>query len=247
MWIIKVALLLGIVFSIGVCLIQPKMHTQFFVYNSDYVIEETKPVIKDIKSEPVKTQTIKEVKVTIPIQQKQNKAQAKTQVKTKTINQTQSNIKQQTVTKPTVKTIVKQTTTKKAEPVQQKTKPVTKQEQAEIIAWNIWHSNIQNSIMRDTKMPIVPNGTIFNFTFTVDKFGKISDIKTWSDNSNYTIYAVQYIAPVIKNYQGKSILNFPANSQRITTKFVGKFKVSKNEQNVYSSASDYNDIETIRK
>lgn len=255
MWVVKLSLLLGIIFSLGVCFIQPKMHTQFLVYNSDYVIEETKPVVQETKSEPVQIQTVKETKVTKPVQNAQK--QVKTQQTTQKQSQKQTQTKKQTQTtkqetKPTVKTTVQQTakpqTTKTVQQqVQQKTKPLTKQEQEEIIAWNKWHSDLQNSIMRDTKLPIVPDGTRFNFTFTVDKFGKVSDIKTWSDNPSFNIYAVQYIAPVIKGYQGKSILNFPVNSQRTTTKFIGKFKISTRGQNVYSSASDYNDMEKIRK
>lgn len=254
MWIIKSALIISILFTVGVCFLQPKMHTQFLVYNSDYVIEETKPVVVETKSEPVQVQTVKETKKTTPVQttqvqkaiQKQDTNQAKTQTsKKQEIKSTQKTGIQQPV--KTLQQTTKPKTVKTQTANTQKTQSLTKQEQEEIIAWNIWHSNLQNSIMRDTKLPHVPDGIKFNFTFTVDKFGKVSDIRTWSDNPSYTIYAVQYIAPVIKSYQGKNILNFPANSQRTTTQFVGKFKISTKGQNVYSSASDYNDMETIRK
>ena len=42
--------------------------------------------------------------------------------------------------------------------------------QEETIAWNKWRSNLTNEIMRDTKLPDIPNGTLFQFSFDVDKF-----------------------------------------------------------------------------
>ena len=237
--IIRGIFLLAIIFSISVCFVKPKMHTTFFVYNSEYeIVKEKSPKVEKIEPE---------IKVTTKYEKKEIK---KSTVKTVS-NKSVQPVKQIQTTKKAVNSvqkIIKQEkpkeeikTVKKIEPIQ------TKQEQEEIIAWNKWHSDIQNSIMRDTKMPYVPDGVRFNFTFTVDKYGKISNIKTWSDNPKYNIYAVQYIAPVIKSYQGKSILNFPSNSQRFTTEFIGKFKIANIGQNKYSSASDFNDTEKIRK
>ena len=34
-------LLLGFIISIGLCFVQPKMHPQLFIYNSDYDIVQT--------------------------------------------------------------------------------------------------------------------------------------------------------------------------------------------------------------
>lgn len=132
------------------------------------------------------------------------------------------------------------TSTKSPEPV----KILTPQE--EEIAWQVWRSNLQNRIMRDAKLPNVPQGTIFKFSFDVDKYGKISNVHTYcTTNTQYTPYAIQYIAPVIKAYQGRSILDFPKGSQRVTTSFVGSFKVSNSSK--YSSASDYRDTERVSK
>ena len=122
------------------------------------------------------------------------------------------------------------------------TKVLTPQE--EEIAWQIWRSNLQNKIMQDAKLPNVPQGTIFKFTFDVDKYGKVSNIHTsCTNNVQYTPYAIQYIAPVIRAYQGRSILNFPEGSKRVTTSFVGSFKVSNSSR--YSTAGDYKDTERI--
>lgn len=123
--------------------------------------------------------------------------------------------------------------------------PVVLTAQEEEIAWNKWRSNLNNQIMRDSKLPTMPNGIIFRYKFTVDKYGKVSNVQTWSTTSSYTPYAIQFIAPVIRGYQGHSILNFPAGSNRVTTEVTGAWKISSNEK--LSNPSDYNDIEKIKK
>lgn len=169
-------------------------------------------------------------------------------------------------TKPLIDRIKKQTekTPEKTETVQtvkQETKPVVEQktvklpavhssttaqaEQEELLLWNKWRSDLQNSIMRDTNLPPIPNGTIFRFQFDVDKYGKITNITAWSDTPAYTPYAVNYITPVIRTYQGRSILNFPKGSTRFKTTMVGGWKIS--NKSVYSSPSDYSDVERIKK
>ena len=117
-------------------------------------------------------------------------------------------------------------------------------QQEEEIAWNVWRSNLQNKIMHDVKLPAIPNGIIFKFSFTVDRNGRVSNVQTYATGS-YTPYAIQYIAPVIRSYQGKDILNFPAGSTRITTNVTGGWKISNNER--YSTPQDYNDVEKIRR
>ena len=118
-------------------------------------------------------------------------------------------------------------------------------EKEEEIAWNVWRSNLQNKIMQDTKLPILPNGVVFRFSFTVDKYGKVSNVQTWSENSNYTPYAIQYIAPVIRGYQGKSILDFPSGSSRTITDVKGGWRISNTQK--YSTPQDYNDVEKVKK
>ena len=113
-----------------------------------------------------------------------------------------------------------------------------------MILWNKWRSDLQNQIMSDVKLPTVAKGTIFRFSFEVDKYGKISNIKTWSENSMYTPYAIQYIAPVIRSYQGKDILNFPKGSNRYTTTVEGGWKIS--DKTKFSTPDDFEDVEKIR-
>lgn len=238
---IRILLSIAVIFSFGVCFFQPKMHTKVLVYNYEYSIAEPQKTEEQVVQTPVQTDVKTEVKKEIPVKTETKKSTQQTQqiqqtepVQTKTITKQVQNT-------PAIKKEEQKVITK------QEQKPITKQEQEEIIAWNKWHSEIQNSIMRDTKMPMLPDGTRFEFSFTVDKYGKISDIRTWSTNPIYTPYAVEFIAPVIRNLQGKSILDFPVNSQRVTTQFVGKFRIALNSQNKYSTASDFNDMEKIRK
>ena len=198
----------------------------------------TKPKVttqKTTQTSPVQTQTVKTT--TTP----------KTETTTTTLpkvvervanydNQTKTSQQQtQTQTQTAAAPATTQTTQKTV------TLPRIMTEEQELIAWNIWRSNLQNKIMQDVRLPYIPNGTVFKFTFTVDKYGKITNVQTWSTNPAYTPYAIQYIAPVIRSYQGRSILDFPEGSLRTTTDVKGGWMMSENER--YSSPSDYNDVE----
>ncbi|MCD8378030.1 MAG: MICOS complex subunit MIC60 [Candidatus Gastranaerophilales bacterium] len=116
-------------------------------------------------------------------------------------------------------------------------------EQEEIIAWNIWRSNLQNQVMKDSQIR-APLGTSFRFTFTVDKYGNMSNIKVWSTNPSYTDLAVRAIKPVLLSYQHKPILNFPAGTKRVITNVTGGFYIWTTSQ--YSSPSDYSDYERVK-
>lgn len=115
----------------------------------------------------------------------------------------------------------------------------------EEIAWNIWRSNLNNKIMQDTNLPAVPAGTVFRYKFDVDKYGKITNVQTWSETSKYTPYAIQYMAPVIRNLQGRSILNFPQGTARTNVNAGGAWKISATSR--YSTPDDYYDVEKVIK
>ncbi len=231
---------------------------------------ELKPKVIHIfrDSQPAKKIEIKSTTTNI-IQPKQ---QVKTQVQTqpKTITKTDYNIDVKQIAQRTAQNVQKPQTTftqntittnpstriqytppAKTKPVQSqttvKTTPVQKvlTVQEEEILWNRWRSNLQNQIMKDVKLPTIPTGTVFRFTFNVDKYGKISNVQTWSDTSKYTPHAIQYIAPVIRSYQGRSILNFPVGSNRTNTQVSGGWKISPNAK--FSTPQDYNDTERITK
>jgi len=251
---IKILLVLAIILTASICAIKPKMHSALLITDSNYVLtnseiepEKTKTneVIATISQEEIQKPKVVEKPVSTPVQQKvETKVQPiqKTVVNTpKPVQQTQTVNKNPTVSSTTTKPVQKPI--QKVEKVQ--TTPQKLTEQQEEIAWNKWRSNLQNQIMKDSKLPSIPNGTVFKFTFTVDKYGKVSNVKTWSLTSTYTPYAIQYIAPVIRGYQGHSILDFPFGSNRVITNVEGGFKISNTSR--YSTPNDYNDTETVKR
>ena len=219
--------------------------------------EQQTPTVK------VEVKTVEQPKTTT--QTKQNKqevakkpvATTKTQTPQKVEKQTQkTTVTPQTTTKPQTVQTTQQTTQPKTvqtqapvqtvqttTPVQKTVKVLTQQE--EEIAWNVWHSNLQNKIMKDSKLPVIPIGVVFKVSFDVDKYGKITNLQTWSTDSRYTPYAIEFIAPVVRSYQGKPILEFPAGSQRTKTSFSGGWKIAATAK--YSKPSDYNDTERVIK
>lgn len=208
---------------------QPSMHKKFFIYNSEYKIVEQKQTVQKVTKLPEQVNKP-------PLKQKSKTISETKTLKTKKVEPSKqtTTVKTQKKDTPKVKSVVTKTVKKEA----------TKAEQ-EVIQWNIWRSNLQNQIMKDAKLPITPEGTIFKFEFDVDKYGRIYNVKTWSTTSMFTPYAIQYIAPVIKGYQGHSILNFPSGSNRISTTVQGGWKISGTAK--YSSPEDYRDFETIIK
>lgn len=160
--------------------------------------------------------------------------------------------------KPPVQQITHQkpTTPHQQQQVQQKPKPPQVQqkpqqvqnnapltEAEEVIVWNKWRSDLQNKVMRDSRIA-APRGTVFRFSFTVNKFGQMSNLKIWSDTPGYTNYAIQALKPLLLSYQGKPILNFPARTKRITTNVEGAFAIS--NQDRFTTPNDYSDIERVR-
>ena len=245
-------LILLVVSTISICAVKPDMHKSVIVYNSDYALipEEVKTVEKE--EIPIMEIPVKPQQKTVTVETKVVRPQTTTKVQqVKTTTQKQpvktaetKKIEKTTAPKPAV--VVTHETSKTEIPVaktvsQSEIKVMTQQE--EEIAWNIWRSNLQNKIMQDVKLPILPNGVTFKFTFTVDKYGKVSNVQTWSTSPAYTPYAIQYIAPVIRSYQGKDILNFPGGSTRIATDVKGGWKISSVEK--FSTPQDYNDVEKV--
>lgn len=116
-------------------------------------------------------------------------------------------------------------------------------EQEEIIAWNIWRSNIQNKIMKDSNIDYAPLGTMFMFTFVVDKFGNVSNIKVECSNPNFMDVARNNVKPAISALQRQPVLNFPRGTQRTSTVVTGLFLIGTRER--YSSPNDFSDYERI--
>ena len=150
---------------------------------------------------------------------------------------------------PVQQTSHQKPTTQPQQQIQQKSKPQQVQNNAplteaeEVIVWNKWRSDLQNKVMRDSRIA-APRGTVFRFSFTVNKFGQMSNLKIWSDTPGYTNYAIQALKPLLLSYQGKPILNFPARTKRITTNVEGAFAIS--NQDRFTTPNDYSDIERVR-
>lgn len=264
----KFLAILTIILTLCICITKPQMHRTVLVYNSDYAVVEPKVETTVSKSAPTvvemtKTNTTSQA-VEVP------KTETKTLAKqTSTTTTIPKQIQTKTVQQKPVETAKTTTQTTPAETktvkIPEKTlqvlenkpsetvktikidpKPVTMTEQQEEIAWNVWRSNLQNRIMQDTKIPyIFPQGTAFKFSFDVDMYGRITNVQTCSLTPQFTPYAIQYIAPVIRNLQGKSILHFPTGTKRTSTHVEGQWRIGRT--NVYSKPQDYNDIEVNKK
>ncbi len=216
---------------------------------------EKKVVMPKVETKIRPKQTVKSTQTTTLLPKQTTVAQTKTvtpkslvKQETKTVTPTPV-VKEETKTViPKAETVVKQETVKPVQTVKEivtvtpPPKVLTPQE--EVVVWNEWRSRLQNKVMQDVKLPLMPTGTIFKFSFSVDKYGKVSNLQTWAEPSSYTPYAIQYIAPVIRSYQGREILKFPSGSSRVTTDVKGGWKISDNEK--YSTSDNYNDIERIR-
>lgn len=259
----KILAILTIILTLCICVVKPQMHRTVLVYDSSYSIVEPKietevdkklPTIAQTEQQKTTSKIVDLPKTETKVIAKQNSVQTKTSVQPKvktTVNkpeQTTKTVSQNEVVKQSVKIpekTLQAIDSKKSETartIKIDPKPVLLTEEQEEIAWNIWRSNLQNQIMNDVKLPIMPQGTVFKFSFNVDKYGKVSNVQTYSTNPQYTPHAIQYIAPVIRSYQGRSILNFPSGSSRMATRVEGGWRIA--EYARYSSPNDYNDTET---
>lgn len=208
-------------------------------------------VNKNIKTKAVKSQTQvqQRPKYELPksIQDIVNGKHPQNQEVEKIVHSPKPPVQQTSHQKPT--TQPQQQIQQKPKPTQVQQKPQQVQNNAplteaeEVIVWNKWRSDLQNKVMRDSRIA-APRGTVFRFSFTVNKFGQMSNLKIWSDTPGYTNYAIQALKPLLLSYQGKPILNFPARTKRITTNVEGAFAIS--NQDRYTTPNDYSDIERVR-
>lgn len=209
-------------------------------------------VNKKIKTKAVKSQTQvqQRPKYELPksIQDIVNGKHPQNQEVEKIVQSPKPPVQQTTHQKPTTPPQQQQVQQKpKPQQVQQKPQQVQNNapltEAEEVIVWNKWRSDLQNKVMRDSRIA-APRGTVFRFSFTVNKFGQMSNLKIWSDTPGYTNYAIQALKPLLLSYQGKPILNFPARTKRITTNVEGAFAIS--NQDRFTTPNDYSDIERVR-
>lgn len=117
-------------------------------------------------------------------------------------------------------------------------------EQEEIIAWNKWRANFQNTVMRNSNNIAAPLGTVFMYSCIVDKYGNISNINTWSTNPSYTPAAKSSVKPAIVEMQRTSALDFPRGTRRTSTIVAGSFIMSTSDR--YATPGDYSDYERVK-
>ena len=111
----------------------------------------------------------------------------------------------------------------------------------ELIAWNEWRSNLQNTIMQKSDIEGM-YGTIYFFIFNVDDSRRISDVKVRSNVSDDR-YNIDKVTRTIKDLEGSDILEFPQGTTRTSVRFTGGFMFAYHTR--YSSPSDFNDVEQV--
>ena len=117
-------------------------------------------------------------------------------------------------------------------------------ESEEIIAWNIWRANFQNTVMRNSGEIPAPIGTAFLYSCVVDKYGNISNINVWSSNPNYTPMAKQYVKNAIVGMQRTAGIKFPQGTRRKTVVAEGSFVMSTSDR--FASPNYYSDYERVK-
>lgn len=113
----------------------------------------------------------------------------------------------------------------------------------EIVAWNVWRSNLQNRIMDESGIE-APVGTLILFSFDVSNTGHITNLRYTCSNKEYTRDARADMVRILRKLEGNPILNFPPNTKRKGVKFKGGFLLDYTTQ--YSTPEDYSDYERIR-
>lgn len=242
---LKLSIIVAIIITVFICFLKPQLRKRTVIGDVNFAVVEQSDYQKQtptLKQAQQKTKKLSQLS-------EQSRESAHRPNRQSRLGFPTSQIKADKVTKLTQpqqsKQKIKETNTKQVElktQIPQKQRQLT-QEELEIIAWNKWRSDLQNKVMRDTKLS-APIGTVFKFSFTVDREGTISNLKTWSQNSDYTPMAVRIIKPAILSYQGLSILNFPSESKRVITNVNGGFTVWYSAG--YSSPSDYSDYERVK-
>lgn len=261
MWNLKIITLAAflILFSLYVIIAKPQMHKQFDITDSTYEI------IDDSLNNPHLNIDKKNISVVnVPIKNTDTKIDnyliKQQKIKPQTVSNQFKQSKQQSLkqtSKPQITRVTPKKNESKAQNIEQSISPIYQQkdntqkqtptvltEQEEIIAWNKWRSDLQNKVMKDSNVR-APLGTQFKFSFTVDKYGNMSNVKVWSTTPGYNDYAVRMIKPVLMSYRNTAILKFPTGTKRIITNVDGGFVISRITE--YSTPADYHDFEHIKK
>lgn len=213
-----------LILTVTVCSIKPALHKQFVITGSDFKLERytEKTVDKTLALAPqTEYKSHRDVKIEPSV----------------FLNQEQKVVKPSPSSEVTqeLKEVLSDVTTQEEEP-----QKLTRRE--EMIAWNKWRSDLQNKIMLDANVA-APIGTFFYFSFTVDKFRHISNIRAYSTNPFFQSEVTEKLVPTIKKYEYTALLEFPKGSARQKTNFKGMFMIG--FETSLSSPGDFNDIERV--
>jgi hypothetical protein len=114
------------------------------------------------------------------------------------------------------------------------------------IAWNAWHSRLDNKILKDAKVPKGEEFNTVNFLqFNVDSNKNISNIKISTQPEKYSQIAKKHYLDYLISLNGNDILEFPKDSDRKVV--LVKLSITTSDKTTYSNPKDFSDYETIRK
>lgn len=114
------------------------------------------------------------------------------------------------------------------------------------IAWNAWHCNVGNLILKEKNVP--PNealNTLNVIQFNVDNKRNISNIIITAEPAKYSKLAQKHYFEYVNSLNGNSILEFPKNSERKVVHV--KVPIVTSDKVKFNKPQDYSDYETIRK
>lgn len=217
-----------LILTVVLCSIKPALHKSFVITGSDFKLERysEKAAEKTVALAPkTEYKSHRDVKIEPSLFLNQEQKAVKTQPQTLPADETRQELQE----------VISDLTTGEEEPRQ-----LTRRE--EMIAWNKWRSDLQNQIMLNANVA-APVGTFFYFSFTVDKFRHISNIKAYSTNPFFQNEVTEKLVPAIKNFEYTSMLEFPKGSAREKTKFKGMFMIG--FETSLSTPGDFNDIERV--
>lgn len=241
---LKVLVIIAFIIA-TICTIKfhPEMHHPMIIEDADFKLTRISDTLST-KNIPVSPAPVRQKEIKVQPQPVQSQP---VQPKTSTNDTSQIELLQQIIkeAEKEIEPQVSEHTQTAQKPKQQNSnfKNPYMTEQEEIIAWNRWRSNIQNQIMKDSNIDYAPLGTLFLFTFVVDKYGNVSNIKVECSNPAFLDVARNNVKPAIAKLQKKPILNFPRGTQRTSTVVTGLFLIGTQER--YSTPNDFSDYERI--
>ena len=125
-------------------------------------------------------------------------------------------------------------------------------EYQETILWNQWRATVCNKVASNLDKQftaVAPPGTIYTYSFNVDKNRRITNI-TVKISKGYvntsTQQGVNMIKYAINSLNLSSILTFPSGTQRTSVKVESGIERTANQSNSLN-ANSFNDVETITK